>query len=87
MLNDVNTRTVDGGAGRQDCEHAQWAVQSASCPGPVDSTTNPTWLQKTIKGSKMDQLRQGVNIMVGWTSSHICPVRSVLAYVAYRGFG
>ena len=53
----------------------------------VDSTTNPTWLQITIKGSKTDQLRQGVNIVVGRTSSHICPVKSVLAYVACRGFG
>ena len=53
----------------------------------VDSTTNPTWLQITINGSKTDQLRQGVNIVVGRTSSHICPVNSVLAYVACRGFG
>ena len=52
----------------------------------VDSTTNPTLLQVAIKGSKTDQLRQGVNIIVGRTKSHICPVKSVLAYVACRGF-
>ena len=52
----------------------------------VDSTTNPTMLQVSIKGSKTDQLRQGVNIIVGRTKSHICPVKSVLAYIACRGF-
>ena len=52
----------------------------------VDSTENPTMLQITIKGSKTDQLRQGINIVVGKTGSHICPVKSVLAYMACRGF-
>ena len=52
----------------------------------VDSTTNPTMLQVSIKGSKTDQLRQGVNIIVGRTRSHICPVKSVLAYIACRRF-
>ena len=52
----------------------------------VDSTSNPTWLQVTIKGSKTDQLRQGANIVVGRTGSHICLVKAVLAYMARRGF-
>ena len=52
----------------------------------VDSTTNPTMLQVAIKGSKTAQLRQGVNI-IGRTSLHICPVKSVLEYIiiACRG--
>ena len=52
----------------------------------VDSTDNPSSLQVKIKGSKTDQLRKGVTIVVGRTKSHICPVKSVLAYVACRGF-
>ena len=52
----------------------------------VDSTSNPTMLQIAIKGSKTNQLRQGVNIVVGRTSSHICPVKSVVAYIASRRF-
>ena len=52
----------------------------------VDSITNPAVLQVTIKGSKTDQLRQGVNIIVGRTRSQICPMKSVLAYIACRGF-
>ena len=52
----------------------------------VDSMSNPTMLQVAIKGSKTDQLQQEVNIIVGRTSLHICPVKLVLAYVACRGF-
>lgn len=52
----------------------------------VDSTTNPSLLQVLIKGSKTDQLRQGVTIVMGRTGSHICPVKSVLTYVACQGF-
>ena len=52
----------------------------------VDSVENPSWLQVKIKGSKTDQLKQGMVIVVGITSSHICPVKSVLAYIACRGF-
>ena len=46
----------------------------------VDSITNPPGYQElTNCGS--------VNIVVGRTSSHICLVKSVLAYVACKGFG
>ena len=50
------------------------------------SSVNPSLLQIGIKGSKTDQLRQGCCITVGRTGSHICPVKSVLAYIACRGF-
>ena len=52
----------------------------------VDSLENPGVLQVCIKGSKTDQLRQKMAIVVGITSSHICPVKAVLAYIACRGF-
>ena len=52
----------------------------------MDSTTNPSILQVTIKGSKTDQVRQGITIVVGRSDSYICPVKSVLAYVTSRGF-
>ena len=45
----------------------------------VDSLENPSVLQVRIKGSKTDQLRQGMTIVVGITPSHICPVKAVLA--------
>ena len=41
----------------------------------VDSLENPSVLQVRIKGSKTDQLRQGMTIVVGITPSHICPVK------------
>ena len=47
----------------------------------VDSRENPFWLQVNIKGSKTDQLKQGMVVIVGRTSLHICPVKSVLAYI------
>ena len=52
----------------------------------VDSLENPSVLQVRIKGSKTDQLRQGMTIVMGITPSHICPVKAVLAYIACRGF-
>ena len=48
----------------------------------VDSIQNPSIIHINIKGSKTDQLRQGVTIVVGRTKSHVCPVKSVLAYIA-----
>ena len=50
------------------------------------STEKPSFLKVYIKGSKTDQLRQGTTVVVGRTKSHISPVKSVLAYVACRGF-
>ena len=49
----------------------------------VDCTEKPSFLKVC---SKTDQLRQGTTVVVGRTKSHICPVKSVLAYVACRGF-
>ena len=52
----------------------------------VDDLSYPTKLQIRIKGSKMDQWWQGADLIVGHTSSHICPVKSLLAYMAVQGF-
>ena len=52
----------------------------------VDSVGYPTMLQIYIKGSETDQWQQGTHLIVGHTNSHICPVKSLLAYIAVRGF-
>ena len=52
----------------------------------IDSLSHPTKLQIYIKASKTDQWRQGVYLIVGSTTSHVCPVKSLLTYIAIRGF-
>lgn len=36
--------------------------------------------------SRTDQWRQEAHLLAGHTNSHICPVKSVSAYIAERGF-
>ena len=51
----------------------------------VDNVSNPTMLKVTIKSSKTDPFRQGIDIFIGKTSNELCPVAAVLAYLARRG--
>ena len=51
----------------------------------VDSVDNPSVLQVGIKGSKTDQWRRGIFLMVGRTEK-ICPVKAMLVFLAVRGF-
>ena len=48
----------------------------------VDSRGNPRLLQVTIKHSKTDPFRRGVNIYLGATDSAICPISGILPYLA-----
>ena len=51
----------------------------------VDDIANPSFVKVTIKASKTDQFRKGVDIFVGRTRNALCPVEALLAYVARRG--
>lgn len=51
----------------------------------VDRVANPSIIKVTIKASKTDQFRKGVDIYVGRTNNELCPVAAILAYVASRG--
>ena len=51
----------------------------------VDDVANPTVAKVTIKASKTDQFRKGVDIYVGRTRNTLCPVEALLAYIARRG--
>ena len=44
-------------------------------------------MKVTVKVSMTDQFRRGVDIYVGRTRSALCPVESMLAYLAKRGTG
>ena len=51
----------------------------------VDNAQQPTILQITIKQSKTDPFRKGVDLFVGRVSSPLCPVAAVTGYLCVRG--
>ena len=51
----------------------------------VDSRHTPSVIQVTIKRSKTDPFRQGVQLYLGRTGTDICPVRAILPYLSRRG--
>ena len=61
------------------------AVHLSLADVAVDNHTTPSVVKITIKQSKTDPFRQGVDIFLGHTSSHICPVSALTTYIAERG--
>ena len=51
----------------------------------LDSKHIPSVIQVTIKQSKTDPFRQGVQLCLGKTHEEICPVNAILPYLAIRG--
>ena len=51
----------------------------------LDSHINPSTLKLTIKASKTDPFRQGVSIFLASTELPLCPVSSMISYLAIRG--
>ena len=51
----------------------------------LDSVTDPQFLEVTIKASKTDPFRQGVQVFLGRTNSDLCPVAAVLNYMVRKG--
>ena len=51
----------------------------------VDDDKNPAMIQFTLKASKTDPFRKGVQVAVGKTEDDICPVRVLMAFLAVRG--
>ena len=50
----------------------------------VDNRDNPQQLRISIKHSKTDPFRKGVDIFLGMTGDNICPVKGILPYLAMR---
>ena len=50
----------------------------------LDSHTEPTMFCIRIKQSKTDPFRQGVDVFLGRTDAHICPVRALTQYIGTR---
>ena len=53
----------------------------------VDRPVSPSILRLTIKQSKTDPFRKGVDLYVGRTSTDLCPVAAVCSYLQRRGVG
>ena len=51
----------------------------------IDNKEAPSRVYITIKQSKTDPFRQGVQICLGKTDKSICPVNALLPYLAVRG--
>lgn len=51
----------------------------------VDDPANPGVLRVTIKQSKTDPFRKGIDLFIGKTSADLCPVKALLKYLVVRG--
>ena len=51
----------------------------------VDNSQHPKWVRVSIKQSKTDPFRRGVDVFVGRSSSLLCPVAAVLDYLCLQG--
>ena len=51
----------------------------------LDSSLQPSLIRVTIKQSKTDPFRQGVDLFVGKTGTDLCPVAALLDYLVLRG--
>ena len=72
--------------GMQPYRHLLWSiVASVHTDVALDSHTAPTKLFTTIKASKTDPFCQGVAITLGKTGRHLCPMTSILPYIAQWG--
>ena len=50
----------------------------------MDSNSAPSIVQVAIKASKTDPFRKGVKVYLGRTDNNLCPVATVVAYLAIR---
>ena len=51
----------------------------------IDCLENPQMLKIHLKKSKTDQLGKGVDVYIGKTACHLCPLNACLQYMATRG--
>ena len=53
----------------------------------TDCKINPSFIQLSLKASKTDPFRKGVEIVMGRTQDELCPVRAMFSYLQMRGEG
>ena len=68
-----------------DCGSYDPTVHLSIADIATDHPKRPTFLRVTIKRSKTDPFRKGVDVFVGVTETDVCPVAAVLSYLQCRG--
>jgi len=53
----------------------------------IDDLESPSFIRVTIKQSKTDPFRRGVQLFIGRTRTDLCPVAAMLGYLDVRGPG
>lgn len=61
------------------------AVHLSLADVALDSHSAPSVLKLTIKASKTDPFRKGVDLFLGRTPSSVCPVKAMVGYLFSRG--
>ena len=61
------------------------AVHLAVADVAVDNPRSPAMLQVTIKQSKTDPFRKGVQLFIGKKGSMICPLAAMMDFLLVRG--
>ena len=51
----------------------------------VDNSKSPAVVRVTIKASKTDPFRKGVQLYLGKTGTTVCPVSAMVSYLCVRG--
>ena len=51
----------------------------------IDSAGSPSLIQVSIKQSKTDPFRKGVQLFLAKTGKNICPITAIMPYLALRG--
>lgn len=51
----------------------------------VDNPASPQSIRVTIKQSKTDPFRKGIDLFIGKTTTDLCPVTAMLSYLVARG--
>ena len=68
---------------------AEFDEQVHRCVADValDDKRNPSMVRVTVKQSKPDPFRKGVDLFIGRTGTNLCPVAALLDYLSVRGSG
>jgi hypothetical protein len=73
-------------SGEFTCPCASAYTSSMLSPGDVatDNVAEPSFLSVTLRSSKTDIFGVGHTMYIGVTGNHLCPVKAVLSYMAFR---
>ena len=77
----IGEMTVPSEEGYDPAVHLSWGDVA------IDDPASPSVLRVTVKQSKTDPFRRGVDLFLGKTEKEVCPVQALLGYMVSRGCG